>query len=163
MCVSIFRLFATDQLPSFFVESQDDIDWIKRIEVQAAIQRNIDHSISSTINLPKGTPPSVVGEIYMEGWKLGLKGITVYVDGSRSGILVEEGKSERFPHHTAPKRPLELPCNIHRATIQGEKWVIMVGLMDGKPYEVMGGLSNLIEIPSAAEKRAFWLRTLGRQ
>ena len=144
------QLFTTDEVPSFFVESSA-IDWIKRIEVQAAIQRNIDHSISSTINLPKGTPSSVVGQIYMKGWKLGLKGITVYVDGSRSGILVEKGK-ERFPHHTAPKRPLELPCNIHRATIQGERWVIMVGIMDGKPYEVMGGLSNLIEIPRTREE-----------
>jgi len=143
-------LFADDPLPDFFVES-GDIDWAKRIDVQAAIQQSIDHSISSTINLPKGTNPSTVGEIYMEGWRRGLKGITVYVDGSRSGVLTEKGK-ERFPHHTAPKRPLELPCNIHRATIQGEKWVIMVGLMDGKPYEVMGGLSNLIEIPRTREE-----------
>jgi len=65
-------------------------------------------------------------------------------------VLIKEGK-ERFPHHTAPKRPIELPCNIHRATIQGEKWVIMVGLLDGKPYEVMGGLSNLVEIPRSRE------------
>ena len=146
-------LFGDDPLPDFFVES-GDIDWAKRVDVQAAIQRSIDHSISSTINLPKGTDPSTVGEIYMEGWKRGLKGITVYVDGSRSGVLTEKGK-ERFPHHTAPKRPLELPCNIHRATIQGEKWVIMVGLMDGKPYEVMGGLSNLIEIPRTREEGYF--------
>jgi len=143
-------LFGEDTPPSFFVES-GDIDWTKRVKVQAVIQRSIDHSISSTINLPKGTPSSVVGEIYMEGWKQGLKGITVYVAGSRSGVLVERGK-ERFPHHTAPKRPTELPCNIHRATIQGEKWVIMVGLMDGRPYEVMGGLSNLIEIPRNREE-----------
>jgi ribonucleoside-diphosphate reductase alpha chain len=141
------QMFNTDTPPGFFVES-GDIDWTKRVEIQAVIQRSIDHSISSTINLPKGTDPSVVAEIYMKGWKRGLKGITVYVDGSRSGVLVEKGK-ERFPHHTAPKRPLELPCNIHHTTIQGEKWVIMVGLMDGKPYEVMGGLSNLIEIPRA--------------
>jgi len=140
-------MFNTDKIPNFFVESAD-IEWAQRVEVQAAIQRSIDHSISSTINLPKGTDPQVVANIYMEGWKRGLKGVTVYVEGSRSGVLVEKGK-ERFPHHTAPKRPLELPCNIHHTTIQGEKWVIMVGLMDGKPYEVMGGLSNLIEIPRA--------------
>ena len=139
------KAFNTDTLPGFFVQSSD-IDWSKRIAVQAAIQRSIDHSISSTINLPKGTDPSTVSQIYMEGWKAGLKGITVYVDGSRSGVLLEKGK-ERFPHHTAPKRPLELECNIHHATIQGEKWIILVGLMEGKPYEVMGGLSNLIEIP----------------
>jgi ribonucleoside-diphosphate reductase alpha chain len=138
-------LFDTEELPDFFVESSG-IDWSKRIAVQAAIQRSIDHSISSTINLPKGTDSATVSQIYMEGWRLGLKGITVYVDGSRSGVLLEKGK-ERFPHHTAPKRPLELECNIHHTTIQGEKWIILVGLMEGKPYEVMGGLSNLIEIP----------------
>jgi len=138
-------LFDTEELPDFFVESSG-IDWSKRIAVQAAIQRSIDHSISSTINLPKGTDSATVSQIYMEGWRLGLKGITVYVDGSRSGVLLEKGK-EKFPHHTAPKRPLELECNIHHTTIQGEKWIILVGLMEGKPYEVMGGLSNLIEIP----------------
>jgi ribonucleoside-diphosphate reductase alpha chain len=81
---------------------------------------------------------------------MGLKGITVYVDGSRTGVLLTENdkeEDEAFPQHRAPKRPLELDCNIHHTTIKGEKWVIMVGLLDGKPYEVMGGLSNLIEIP----------------
>jgi ribonucleoside-diphosphate reductase alpha chain len=134
-------------LPAFFVES-DKIDWKRRVALQSVIQQNIDHSISSTINLPKGTAPALVGELYMEGWRQGLKGITVYVDGSRSGVLVARDKaSAEFPQHTAPKRPIELPCNIHHSTIQGEKWIIVVGLMDGKPYEVMGGLSTLIEIP----------------
>jgi ribonucleoside-diphosphate reductase alpha chain len=136
-------------LPAFFVES-DNIDWQQRIAVQSVIQQNIDHSISSTINLPKGTESAVVGALYVEAWRQGLKGVTVYVDGSRAGVLVTEtDEQEGFPQHTAPKRPIELSCNIHHTTIQGEKWVIMVGLMDGKPYEVMGGLSNLIEIPRA--------------
>ena len=134
-------------LPAFFVES-DKIDWQQRISVQAVIQQSIDHSISSTINLPKGTPPALVGELYMEGWRRGLKGLTVYVEGSRSGVLVTKTDSDDdFPQHKAPKRPLELQCNIHHTTIQGEKWVVMVGLLDGKPYEVMGGLAQYIEIP----------------
>ncbi len=135
-------------LPAFFVEA-DSIDWTKRIAIQSAIQKSIDHSISSTINLPKGTDPALVGELYMQGWRMGLKGITVYVEGSRSGVLLDKNNKEDtgFPQRSAPKRPIELPCNIHHTTIQGEKWVITVGLMDGKPYEVMGGLSNLIEIP----------------
>jgi ribonucleoside-diphosphate reductase alpha chain len=86
---------------------------------------------------------------------LGLKGITVYVDGSRTGVLLTENdkkEKEAFPQHRAPKRPLELECNIHHTTIKGEKWVVMVGLLDGKPYEVMGGLSNLIEIPRGKAK-----------
>jgi ribonucleoside-diphosphate reductase alpha chain len=134
------------ELPLFFVES-DNIDWERRIEVQAAIQRSIDHSISSTINLPRGTSPAVVGRLYKRGWEEGLKGVTVYVEGSRSGVLVSDTSKRAFPQHTAPRRPVELPCTIHHTTIQGERWVILVGLMDGMPYEVMGGLSNLIEIP----------------
>ena len=134
-------------LPDFFVES-DTIDWQKRVAVQSVIQQSIDHSISSTINLPKGTDPALVGELYMEGWRQGLKGITVYVEGSRSGVLMSETpKDKAFPQNTAPKRPQELPCNIHHTTIQGEKWVVMVGLMDDRPYEVMGGLAQYIEIP----------------
>ena len=142
-------LTATEDIPAFFVEA-DNIDWTKRVAIQSVIQQSIDHSISSTINLPKNTDPALVGELYMQGWRMGLKGITVYVDGSRSGVLLDNKTEEEdagFPQHTAPKRPIELPCNIHHTTIQGEKWVITVGLMDGKPYEVMGGLSNLIEIP----------------
>ena len=134
-------------LPSFFVES-DTIDWTQRIAVQSAIQQSIDHSISSTINLPKGTAPAVVADLYMKAWRQGLKGVTVYVDGCRSGVLLADNpENNGFPQHRAPKRPIELPCNIHHTTIKGEKWIIVVGLMGEKPYEVMGGLSNLIEIP----------------
>jgi len=137
-----------DAVPSFFTES-DGIDWQQRVSIQSTIQRHIDHSISSTINLPKGTSPDVVAELYLEGWRRGLKGITVYVDGSRSGVLVtnENEKQDQFPQHSAPKRPKDLPCEIHHTTIAGEKWVILVGLWDGKPYELMGGQANLIEIP----------------
>ncbi|HAI39148.1 MAG TPA: adenosylcobalamin-dependent ribonucleoside-diphosphate reductase, partial [Maribacter sp.] len=137
-------------LPNFFTESHE-IDWMRRIEIQAARQRHIDHSISSTINLPKGTPSEVVGELYFDAWRKGLKGVTVYVDGSRTGVLLSEDSSEKsqepFPQNNSPKRPIELECEIHRPTIQGEEWTILVGLMDGKPYEIMGGLSTFVEIP----------------
>ena len=137
-------------LPSFFTESHE-IDWMRRIEIQAAIQRHIDHSISSTINLPKGTSSDVVGELYFDAWRKGLKGVTVYVDGSRTGVLISEDSSEKsqepFPQNNSPKRPIELECEIHRPTIQGEEWTVLVGLMDGKPYEIMGGLSTFVEIP----------------
>jgi ribonucleoside-diphosphate reductase alpha chain len=137
-------------LPAFFITS-DQIDWRKRIDIQAAIQKHIDHAISSTINLPKETSPSTVGDLYLEGWKRGLKGITVYVDGARSGVLVDEtnkkNKKAAFPQNGAPCRPKELICDIHHTTIKGEKWTILIGLLDDKPYEVLGGLSNLIEIP----------------
>ena len=145
---SYLDMFKTQEVPDFFTESHQ-IDWEKRVHIQAAIQKHIDHSISSTINLPKGTDPEVVSRLYQLGWKLGLKGITVYVDGSRTGVLVTntDESEDVFPDHPAVKRPTELPCSIHHTTIQGEKWIILIGMLDGKPYEVMGGLSNLIEIP----------------
>jgi ribonucleoside-diphosphate reductase alpha chain len=140
-------------LPDFFVTS-DQIDWKRRIAVQAAIQRNIDHSISSTINLPKGTDPSTVAELYLLGWKSGLKGVTVYVDGSRSGVLVTKkgDNDDKFVSSKATPRPEALSCDIHHTTIKGESWTILVGCYDGKPYEVLGGLSNLIEIPKKLVK-----------
>ena len=140
---------ASATLPDFFVES-DQIDWTMRVKIQSIIQNNIDHAISSTINLPKGTLPEVVGQLYLDGWKNGLKGITVYVDGSRSGVLVTESSSsegEVFPFNGAPRRPDVLDCEIHHTTIKGEKWTILVGMFENRPYEVLGGLSNLIEIP----------------
>ena len=143
--VGATRTVSPDALPDFFVTS-DQIDWKQRVEIQAAIQKSIDHSISSTINLPKGTDPTTVAELYFLGWKLGLKGMTVYVDGSRSGVLITE-EQETFKPHKAPKRPEILSCDIHHTTIKGERWTILIGLLDEKPYEVMGGLSNLIEIP----------------
>ena len=139
----------TDTVPDFFVES-DGINWQNRVKIQATIQNYIDHSISSTINLPRGTTPEVVGELYLNGWKLGLKGITVYVDGSRDGVLItaDTKKEEEFKQYKAPKRKQTLDCNIHHLTVKGEKWVVLVGLFDGKPYEVFGGLANKITSPS---------------
>jgi len=144
----------TDILPKFFVES-DVINWEKRVDIQSVIQKYIDHSISSTINLPMGTKPEVVGMLYEMGWKKGLKGITVYVDGSRSGVLISNDSKEEdveFPQHSAPKRPEDLDCEIHNIRVKDEDWMIMVGLVDGKPYEVIGGLSENIEIPKSVKE-----------
>ena len=146
------RIECPDSLPDFFVTSEQ-IDWRQRIEVQAAIQKSVDHSISSTINLPKGTDPSTVAELYFLGWKMGLKGITVYVDGSRSGVLITDEENEKeFSSSLGHPRPEIVECDIHHTTIKSEKWTVLVGLLDGRPYEVMGGLSNLIEIPKSLVK-----------
>ncbi len=141
----------TDIIPSFFTES-DRIDWKRRVEIQSVIQKHIDHSISSTINLPKGTQPEVVAELYELGWRLGLKGITVYVDGSRDGVLITETKKETFPQHDAPKRPSEVECDIHNISVKGEKWTVLIGLLDGKPYEVIGGANKIVDLPKIAKK-----------
>jgi len=143
--------FKTDIIPEFFTES-NNIDWKKRIQIQSIIQKHIDHSISSTINLPKGTSSEVVSELYQLGWKLGLKGVTVYVDGSRDGVLITESEVDTFPQNNAPKRPLGLDCDIHNLTIKGEKWTILIGLMDGKPYEIIGGTNKIVDLPKTAKK-----------
>ena len=141
-----------ESIPKYFVES-DQINWNKRVDIQATIQQHIDHAISSTINLPRETKPEVVGELYMRGWREGLKGITVYVDGSRSGVLVADKEdSYSFPENGAPLRPDTLDCDIHHTTIKGERWTVLVGRLESRPYEVLGGLSNLIEIPTRHTK-----------
>lgn len=138
-------------LPEYFITS-DKISWLGRVKMQAAMQRHIDHSISSTINLPAGTEPDLVGNIYIEAWKHGLKGVTVYVDGSRSGVLVTKDETKKDPtneivYQSAPKRPLELACEIHHRVIKGEKWTILIGLLEDKPYEVFAGPAEFIDIP----------------
>lgn len=129
----------------------EEIDWEARVDVQAAAARWVDHSISSTVNLPSGVSYEAVKSIYERAWKKGLKGITVYRDGARTGVLVSENESKMFSPHDAPKRPESLVCDVHRSRMRdGEDyvdWTIFVGLMDGKPYEIFGGHSENIELP----------------
>ena len=131
-----------------------DLDWLSGVQVQAAAQKWVDHSISRTQNLPSDVSKETVSEIYMTAYKLGCKGFTIYRDGSRSGVLVSETKEETksetsnlFKHNDAPKRPKELNCDVYHCTVNGEKWTIFVGLLDGKPYEVMGGLAKHVKLP----------------
>jgi ribonucleoside-diphosphate reductase alpha chain len=141
----------TEEIPEWFIES-DDIDWIKRVAIQSAMQAHIDHSISSTINLPRDVQADEVGRIYFEGWRQGLKGLTVYREGSRDGVLVSDDASDSgFTHRDAAKRPEEIPCDIHHVHVKGEKWVIIVGLVDGKPYEVFGGRAEKIELDKSID------------
>lgn len=157
--------YAGDSFPDFFVTS-DEINWERRVEIQATMQKHIDHSISSTINLPRNTPSSVVATLYEKAWKLGLKGVTVYVDGCRDGVLLskEETVNDSFNYKTAHVRPEILECDIHTVSIKGDKWTIIVGLIDDKPYEVFGGLSNAIYLPNKTKagqliKRAYKTKT----
>jgi ribonucleoside-diphosphate reductase alpha chain len=125
-----------------------EIDWLKRIKIQSIVQKYVTHSISSTINLPKDVTPEKVSEIYLEAWKMKLKGITVYRDGSRSGILVSNNENE-FRENNAPKRPKRLKAEIHRFQNNLEKWVAVVGMKDGKPYELFTGanINGLSKLP----------------
>jgi ribonucleoside-diphosphate reductase alpha chain len=122
-----------------------EIDWLKRVEMQALVQKYTTHSISSTINLPADVPVDLVGDIYIQSWKKGLKGITVYRDGSRSGILVsnedkkEQKNSECYAETKFPKRPKKVKAKVVRFQNDYEKWVAVVGLIDGRPYEIFTG------------------------
>ena len=120
----------------WYKATANDIDRNKRVELQSIIQKYISHSISSTINLPEDVLEKEVSNIYMESWKKGLKGITVYRDGSRSGVLVTNTNKEEFDYIDAKKRPKELDGESHTISVQGEKYTVMIGFMDNKPYEV---------------------------
>ena len=112
------------------------IDPIQKVKMQGSIQKYVDHSISVTINLPKTATVQEIKDIYITAWKAGCKGSTIYRDGSRSGVLnVTEEVVSEFRQHHAPKRPKDLPCDIFHASINSEKYVVMVGIMEDKPYE----------------------------
>lgn len=123
------------ELPDYFVESKD-IAPIDRIKMQAVLQKYTDASISSTINLPNEATVDDVYNIYVEAWKNGLKGVTIYRAGcNREGILIIK-KPESIPVTGAPKRPTVLPCDIYKVKVGGEYFIVCVGLYEDKPYEV---------------------------
>ena len=129
----------------------NDVDWMSSVDIQAAAQKHVCHAISKTCNLPSDAPVELVSDIYMRAWETGCKGFTIYREGSRSGVLISVDNSKdsngAFVTRDSPKRPDELPCEIHHATVKGENWTILVGLLDNKPYEIIGGLSKMIELP----------------
>jgi ribonucleoside-diphosphate reductase alpha chain len=140
-----------------------EIDWKKRVEMQSLVQKYTTHSISSTINLASDVTEELVGDIYMESWKQGLKGITVYRDGSRSGILIAEDKKDKESeeeivsayHETTvfPKRPKTIEAAIVRFHNEKEKWLAVVGLIDNKPYEIFTGkMKDAFNLPQWVEK-----------
>lgn len=132
----------------------NDIDWLKRVELQSIIQKYVTHSISSTINVPKDTSEEKIGEIYMESWKRKLKGITIYREGCRSGVLIstEDKTNNKIQKTQAPKRPKELECDIYHVTAVGKQWVVLVGLFINQPYEVFALKSKKIHLPPTIKK-----------
>lgn len=121
--------------------SSDQIEWAAKVQLQGALQKWVDHSISVTINLPEDTPQSMISEIYLDAWKRGCKGITVYREGSRAGILVSNEKKNQqdFVETNPPKRPRELEADVLQFKNNEENWVAVVGLYNGKPYEIFTG------------------------
>jgi ribonucleoside-diphosphate reductase alpha chain len=138
------------QKSPYYKACSNDVDWMQKVKMQGRIQKWVDHSISVTINLPTDVSEELVGQLYMEAWKCGCKGCTVYRDGSRSGVLIantpkkEEKKEERlicFPENT-PKRPRELTADVVRFQNNKEKWIAFVGLQNGRPYEIFTGIQD---------------------
>jgi ribonucleoside-diphosphate reductase alpha chain len=156
---------AFEESPYYGAEAEA-IDWKQRVKLQARAGQWIDHSISSTVNLPKDVATDTVREIYEAAYHAGCKGITVYRDTARDGGLVD---ARTFHQHDAPKRSEVLQCEVHRSRIKKikpdgedlyEDWLIFVGLMEGKPYEVFGGTTENIVLPRKIEggtivKRSF--------
>lgn len=127
----------------YYKSTAEDINWTDKVKMQGAIQKWVDHSISVTVNVPEETTQDVIGDIYMTAWKSGCKGITVYREGSRSGVLVSNKKKEKAPLNftetMAPKRPKELKARVIRFQNNHEKWVAVVGMLDERPYEIFTG------------------------
>lgn len=132
----------------YYKATSNDIDWMEKVRMQGAVQKWVDHSISVTINLPADISEEMVGKLYMEAWKAGCKGCTVYRDGSRNNVL--EAVKKKVDHkqhliHTPDhvvKRPTELEADVVRFQNNKEKWIAFVGLVDGKPYEIFTGLAD---------------------
>lgn len=112
-----------------------DINWTNKVKLQGRVQRWVDHSISATTNIPENTPINVVSDIYMTAYKSGCKGMTIYREGSRSGILVSD-KKKSFNYMDAIKRPREVDCDIYHKIALKRNWMILVGKYEGKPYEI---------------------------
>ncbi len=127
----------------YYKATSNDVDWLAKVRMQGRIQKWVDHSISVTINLPSSATEELVGQLYFEAWKSGCKGVTVYRDGSRSGVLISNNVRDKKKDGSFPtKRPEKLEADVVRFQNNKEKWVAFIGLMDNKPYEIFTGLSD---------------------
>lgn len=134
----------------YYKATANDINWLEKVNMQGRIQKWVDHSISVTINLPADVTEDLINNLYLQAWKAGCKGCTVYRDGSRSGVLVatqkdssKEKKTEIVvEEHHLLKRPIELEADVVRFQNNKEKWIAFIGLVNGKPYEIFTGLAD---------------------
>ena len=137
----------------YYKATANDVDWLMKVKMQGAIQKWVDHSISVTVNLPNDVDEALVNRLYVEAWRSGCKGCTIYRDGSRSGVMIqvsekkkkEEPKLEPVPckhPEVTEVRPQTLECDVVRFQNNKEKWVAFVGLLDGYPYEIFTGLQD---------------------
>ena len=145
----------------YYKATANDVDWVNKVRMQGEVQKWVDHSISVTINLPNDISEEMVNKLYVEAWRSGCKGCTVYRDGSRTGVLValtdsdkkkEEEKEKAATEESASrymaeeehilKRPVELEADVVRFQNKKEKWIAFIGLIDGRPYEIFTGIAD---------------------
>ena len=138
----------------YYKATSNDVDWLNKVKMQGAVQKWVDHSISVTINLPNDVSEDMVNKLYVEAWKSGCKGCTVYRDGSRSGVLISlKNEKKKTTENAEPnpadengfvthKRPIELDADVVRFQNNKEKWIAFIGLIDGKPYETFTGIAD---------------------
>ena len=153
---SVHREYSNEQLDDLVAKSPyykataNDVDWMQKVKMQGRIQKWVDHSISVTINLPNDATEELVGELYLEAWKSGCKGCTVYRDGSRAGVLIsndEEKEKEKEEDcfelpQVVTSRPTELPADVIRFQNNKERWIAVIGLLNDRPYEIFTGLAD---------------------
>lgn len=146
------------QKSPYYKATANDVDWLAKVKMQGAVQKWVDHSISVTVNVPKDTPEELIGNIYETAWKVGCKGMTVYRDTSRDGVLVqhsekkEKSDGSEFIETKAPPRPERLEAEIVRFQNEYEKWIAFVGILNGRPYEIFTGLAEDFWIPAWVQK-----------
>ena len=133
----------------YYGSTAPEIDWRQRVKLQGVVQKYITHSISSTVNLAKETTEEEIADIYIEAWKQGLKGITIYRDGCREGVLTQVEKPKTIEGRQAPKRPKVLEADYYQVKVKKEQFIVLVGLLEDKPYEVFAFRPlNPVNIPS---------------
>lgn len=138
----------------YYKATAADVNYLNKVRMQGEIQKWVDHSISVTINMPENVTEDTVAECYMEAWRSGCKGITVYREGSREGVLIAGKKADKQPKNEGPlKRPRVLEADIVRFQNNREKWVAFIGLLDGQPYEIFTGRieDDVLNIPTSIE------------
>ena len=138
----------------YYKATSNDVDWLQKVRMQGRVQKWVDHSISVTINLPNDVSEDLVGELYMEAWKSGCKGCTVYRDGSRAGVLISNGESAESKSKSVDdddcfempqvvtSRPIELDADVIKFQNNKEKWIAFIGLLNGRPYEIFTGIND---------------------
>ena len=148
------KLEAIIEKSPYHKATANDIDWVAKVKMQGAVQKWVDHSISVTVNVPNDVSVEMIDQIYRTAWESGCKGMTVYRDGSRSGVLVSNDKKEEdqgnleFKETNAPPRPSMLEAEIVRFQNDNEKWIAVVGLLNNRPYEIFTGKAQGLVIPA---------------